>query len=98
LTGRYQLTPKAEQDLRSIWQHIAADNESAADRLLLGLFDKFELAANNPQIGPQRAELSATARLLFEGNYIIIYEPQPDGVLVVAIVHGMRDSRNWLGD
>lgn len=30
------------------------------------------------------------------GLYIIIYEPQPDGVMVVAIVHGMRNPESWL--
>ena len=41
-------------------------------------------------------ELSATARVLIEGRCIVIYEPQPEGVLVVAIVHGMRDPEHWL--
>lgn len=33
---------------------------------------------------------------LIEGNYIIIYEPEPEGILAVAVVHGARDPARWL--
>ncbi|ESX11068.1 type II toxin-antitoxin system RelE/ParE family toxin [Mesorhizobium sp. C277A] len=92
----YRLTPRASQDLRDIWHTIAADNEKAADRLLMRIFERLELAAQHPKMGSARPELSATARVLVEGRYIIIYEPQPDGVIAVAIVHGMRDPDHWL--
>ncbi len=39
---------------------------------------------------------TVTARVLIEGRYIVIYEPQLEGILVVAIVHGMRDPEHWL--
>ncbi len=39
---------------------------------------------------------TVTARVLIEGRYIVIYEPQMEGILVVAIVHGMRDPEHWL--
>ena len=73
--ARYRLTPRAEQDLRDIWRSIASKNESAADSLLLRMFDKLAL---------------------IEGNYIIIYEPEPEGILAVAVVHGARDPARWL--
>ncbi|MER8828926.1 type II toxin-antitoxin system RelE/ParE family toxin [Mesorhizobium sp. M0938] len=94
--ARYWLTPRASQDLRDIWRTIAIDNEKAADKLLMRIFDKLELAAEHPKMGTARPELSLTARVLIEGNYIVIYEPQPEGILVVAIVHGMRDPERWL--
>ena len=47
-------------------------------------------------MGVARPELSATARILVEGRYVIIYEPMPYGVLAVAAVHGMRDPEQWL--
>jgi toxin ParE1/3/4 len=94
--ARYRLTPRASQDLRDIWHTIAIDNEKAADKLLMRIFEKLDLAAQHPKMGAARPELSATARILIEGRYIVIYEPQPDGVLAVAIVHGMRDPEHWL--
>lgn len=94
--ARLRLTPRAEQDIRDIWTTIAADNEKAADGLLLRIFDRLELAATQPHMGVARPELSPTARILVEGRYIVIYEPMPYGVLAVAIVHGMRDPESWL--
>ena len=94
--ARYRLTPRASQDLRDIWHTIAIDNEKAADKLLTRIFEKLDLAAQHPKMGTARPELSVTARVLIEGRYIVIYEPQPDGVLVVAFVHGMRDPEHWL--
>ncbi|MER8902807.1 type II toxin-antitoxin system RelE/ParE family toxin [Mesorhizobium sp. M0772] len=92
----HRLTPRASQDLRDIWYTIAADDEKAADRLLMRIFERLELAAQHPKMGSARPELSATARVLVEGSYIVLNEPQPDGVIAVAIVHGMRDPDHWL--
>ena len=39
--SRYQLTPKAAADLRSIWAYIAADNVEAADRVEEAIYDTF---------------------------------------------------------
>ena len=94
--AEYRLSPLAEQDIREIWQAIAPEDERAADRLLLRIFDKLDLTLSQPKMGAPRPELSPTARILIEGNYIIIYEPMPYGLLVVAVVYGGRDSENWL--
>lgn len=91
-----RLSPRAEQDIRDIWHRIASDNEPAADALLRRMLEKADLAATQPMIGVARPELSPTARILIEGNYILIYEPMPYGILVVAIVYGGRDPESWL--
>jgi plasmid stabilization system protein ParE len=91
-----RLSPRAEQDIRDIWRNIATDNEPAADALLRRMLEKADLAATQPHMGVARQELSPTARILVEGNYILIYEPMPYGILVVAIVYGGRDPESWL--
>jgi toxin ParE1/3/4 len=90
------LSPRAEADLDDIWATIAITNEPAADRLFHRIMKKLRLAANNPLMGSPRPELSKTARVLIEGRYLAIYEPLPNGVLIVAVVHGMRDPETWL--
>lgn len=45
--------------------------------------------------GASRPEISPTARILI-GRYIIIYDPMPYGIFVVAVVYGPRDVENWL--
>ena len=94
--AKYRLTPRAEEDLREIWRTIAVESERAADKLLLRMLERLALAASQPQMGVARPELSASARILVEGRYVIIYEPTHDGVVAIAIVHGMRDPEQWL--
>jgi toxin ParE1/3/4 len=91
-----RLTPRAEDDLYSIWSFIADQNLTAADMLVRRLLDKAQLAAEYPMIGVARPELSASARVLLEGRYVIIYEPADYGMSVIAIVHGMRDPAGWM--
>lgn len=93
--GKVRLTPRAEADLYEIWATIAADNIAAADRLVRRIMHAPELASDQPHMGAPRPELSPTARILVGGRYLTIDEPQPDGVLVVAVVHGMRDPQSW---
>jgi toxin ParE1/3/4 len=94
--GKVKLTPRAEADLFDIWATIAADNLRAADGVFQRIMHKLQLAADQPLIGAARPELSPTARILIEGRYLAIYEPEPDGVRVIAIVHGMRDPERWV--
>lgn len=94
--AKYKLTPKAQEDLKDIWRTIAEDNEPAADRFLLRWFEKFELAAEQPTIGAARPEISSEARLLIEERYIAIYEPQPYGIEVIALVYGGRNPESWV--
>lgn len=94
--AKYIFSPRAEEDLRDIWRSIAPDNERAADSLLRRILDKAELAAGQPLMGAPRPELSATARILIEGRYVVIYEPMTYGIFVVAVVYGPRDVDSWL--
>ncbi|KQS83935.1 plasmid stabilization protein [Rhizobium sp. Leaf453] len=82
--------------MRDIWRHIAADNEPAADRLFNRLFEKFQLAAQHPEMGSARPELGPTIRILVEGRYIAIYEPTSYGIEIVVVIHGMREPSSWL--
>ena len=93
---KYKLSPRAKRQLRDIWRGIAVHNETAADKLVHSLFDKFELAALHPEMGASRPDISRGARLIVEGRYVAIYEPAEYGVEIVVIVHGMRDPSKWL--
>ncbi|AUW46442.1 type II toxin-antitoxin system RelE/ParE family toxin [Rhizobium leguminosarum] len=94
--AKYKLSPRAQRQMRDIWRNIAVDNEPAADRLLQKLFDKFELVAANPEMGPARPEISPAARLVIEGRYIAVYEPTNYGAEIVVVVHGAREPATWI--
>lgn len=95
---RLVYTRRAEDELRGIWRHIAERNEPAANRILISLIDRIEMLRRHPRLGPRRPEIRASARILVEGHYLILYELHPDDdeggietIEVVSIVDGRRD-------
>ena len=59
--------------------------------------------ADQPQLGQRHPEIAASARMLVEAPYVILYETIPDAdqgpvdiVQIVRVVDGRRDLRNFL--
>lgn len=84
-------TPEAVESLFEIWDHIAADSIIAADRLLLKIDETCQLLARNPLIGEARPDLASNLRCFSVENYVILYRPIAEGILVVLVTHGARD-------
>lgn len=84
---------RAEEELRQIWHYIAAENPTAADRLLLRIDDKLQLLRRFPGIGTLRDDIRPGLRMLVEGNYLLLYENDPgsDAVELVCVIDGRRD-------
>jgi toxin ParE1/3/4 len=93
---KWRLSLRAEEDIRSIWRTIAADNPKAADGVFNRIMDHIERAAEHPGIGAPRPEIGDNVRILVESPYIVIYLPNDSGILVTAIVHGARDRASWV--
>ncbi|WP_016745807.1 type II toxin-antitoxin system RelE/ParE family toxin [Rhizorhabdus wittichii] len=87
------LSRRARDDFKRIWQYIALDNETAADRLLLAIDAKIERLRVFPEIGTPRDEIRPGARSLVHGAYIILYDYDAtiDRVEIVTVVEAMRD-------
>ena len=55
---RYRLSALAEEDPRQIWLYVADDaSETAADRLIDAIVQRFELLAEQPRMARSRPEL-----------------------------------------
>ena len=83
--------PHAETDILEIWGYIAEDSVVAADRWVDKLDEKFALWATQPMMGRARDELSPGIRSLAIGRYVVFFQPLPDGIDVVRVLHGSRD-------
>ena len=89
--SRVSRRPHAEADILEIWGYIAEDSVVAADRWLDKLDEKFALWATQPMMGRARDELSPGIRSLAFGRYVVFFQPVPDGIDVVRVLHGSRD-------
>lgn len=88
---RYSIAPLARVDLDEIWDYIATDNPSAANRLLEELHQKFLLLGTQPLIGQTRQELRENLRSFSVGKYVIYYELVDRRIRVLRVLHGSRD-------
>ena len=64
--------------------------------MLNRLLNKLDLVAEYPLIGHLRPDIAVGTRVLVEGSYLIIYQPDDGGVLVAAVVHAMTNPKTWL--
>jgi plasmid stabilization system protein ParE len=51
--------PEAEADLADIWEYIATDNLTAADRVIEEIYNKIQALVAFPHQGHSRADLSS---------------------------------------
>lgn len=88
---RVRRSETAVADLKGIWQYIAADNRTAADRFLRRIAVRLGTVAHHPLMGQARPQLGPGVRSMPFGNYVIFYAPTSTGIHVLRILHGARD-------
>lgn len=87
-----RLTPRARADLLEIEAFIGADDPAAAERWLRRALAKVELIGEMPGAGTLLRR-GRPRRFLVFGRYLIVYDPEPGGALILRILHGARDWR-----
>ena len=83
--------PLAETDILEIWDYIADDSLTAADRWVDHLDEQFRMLATQPMMGRARDELAPGVRSFPFGRYVVFYVPLTNGIDVVRVLHGARD-------
>ena len=89
--ARVTRRPLAEADILEIWDYIAEDSIVEADHWIDRLDEKLALWATQPMMGRSRDELATGLRSLTFARYVVFFEPLPDGIDVVRVLHGSRD-------
>jgi toxin ParE1/3/4 len=91
MARRPRKSPRAEIDLTSIWDFIAADSVKAADALIDRFEATFDMLARTPLAGRARHDLAANLRSFPVGSYVLFYIPLSDGIEVIRVLHGRQD-------
>ena len=93
MTG-YDFHPEAESDIDEIWEYIAADNVTAADRIIADFHQGLEGLVPFPHRGHRRPDLTGrSSRFIRVRDYLIAYAPDRTPLWVIAIMHGHRSPR-----
>jgi len=93
MTG-YDFHPEAETDLDEIWEFIAADSVSAADRVIEDIQQSLEGLVSFPHRGYRRPDLTGRAlRFIPVRDYLIAYAPERKPLWILAVMHGHRSPR-----
>ena len=88
--SRLDLTERAQDDLRDIWDYVSERNVPAADSLVDRFLDVAETLSHQPLAGRARPELATDLRSFPIGEYLLFYVPVVDGVEVVRVLNGHR--------
>ncbi len=94
-----RLLSVAEQDLADIITYIAAENPTAAEKLLnkieknLANLSKFPFLGKEPQDKPL---IKMGYRYCIVDNYLIFYTVGKNSILIHRIIHGARDYKDIL--
>jgi toxin ParE1/3/4 len=62
---------QSEEDLVAIWRYIAADNVTAATRLLERIDCRIQVLSKFPFVGEQQPQFGDRTRRIIEGNYVV---------------------------
>jgi toxin ParE1/3/4 len=82
----------ARMDLKQIHNYIADDSRYYAKKVVQTIVEKTEELMVFPEIGRIVPEIDdPNIRELFVYSYRLIYEITPNGIEILAVIHGRRD-------
>jgi toxin ParE1/3/4 len=96
-------SPAAERDPEDIWLTIAADDPTAATRIVHATGARIDRLGEYPRLGPRRPDVRPTMRVSVETPYLILFETHPDedeGAIdrgeILRVVDGRRNLSNLI--
>ena len=92
MNRRFRLSQAASADLDDTWVYVAQQgSESAANRLIDSITERFPVLLQMPQSGRKRDEVRSGLRSHPVSNYVIYYRKMKTGIEIVRVIHGARD-------
>ena len=93
-------TPQSRADIAGIVRYVRNENPRAAIRVLKAIKETLDRLSEFPNMGQARDDLVPGLRSLPVSrfrNYIVYYLPLRDGIDVLRVLHGARDTRKAFG-
>ncbi|MEO5345896.1 MAG: type II toxin-antitoxin system RelE/ParE family toxin [Magnetococcus sp. YQC-9] len=84
---------RAKRDLEDIWRYIAQDSIVRADGWIDHIERLLALLATQPGMGKAYPMLGAGVRGLSFGSYLILYQLDSQGIVILRIIHAARELK-----
>ncbi|HEY6229701.1 MAG TPA: type II toxin-antitoxin system RelE/ParE family toxin [Pyrinomonadaceae bacterium] len=82
---------------KEIYNYIAIDDPTCAQRTILNIFEKAQLLTTQPEIGYRYEVTGRSVRILLYGHYRIAYFVKTDGKIdILGVFHGALDIQRYL--
>lgn len=89
---KFHTAAKADRDIIGIYKTGVRDfGYSNADSYLAGLYKRFDLIAENPQVGRPAVALNKRFRRYEYQSHVIFYTVKAKSVFIVRILHERMD-------
>jgi plasmid stabilization system protein ParE len=87
---KIRYTKLAAEDLKNGYEHIFADNRSAARDVIVRVMQTLDLLASEPRIGHPGRVKGTYEFLVLNTPYIIVYMVEGNELIVVSFLHTSR--------
>lgn len=90
--NNFYLTKRALQNLEEIYNYSLENwGENKADEYLSLIYNNFNKIANNANLGELRKKRSTPFLMFPSGKHYIVYEPFKDGIIIITVLHQVRN-------
>ncbi len=95
MTATLRLTSLALDDLGSIVKYLVSHaGMDVAGKVEAALFNAFDELCTHPSLGHRRSDLTSRPVLFYTVySYGVIFRREPEAVVIVAVIHGARDTK-----
>lgn len=91
---QFRLARRADEEITEIFAYgYEQFGETQAEAYANGMTHVFQLLADNPRIGRAADRIALGIRRHEYRSHVILYEEEPNGVLILAVVHGRNLRR-----
>lgn len=88
----FNLTLRAKEDMRGIWNYTASVwSETQADKYISSLYQRFAWLTEHPRIGKHRIDIQEGYYCFPEGSHLIFYMIHDDVIDIIGIPHREMD-------
>lgn len=91
---KLRINPRVADDLKEIQDHIAEDNEEAAEKTVYEIYKSLENIQQFPNIGAslsKRVSFKTDYKYLVYENYIVLYRIRQDLVEIYRVIDRYQD-------